>query len=196
MNSGRLTFMISWLENRSYCWWLKSQTTAIETRVNNGIDYISLNWWVYRISGCHQQLSYTFSKNGCWKLTPKTLLTSFREGKPAKPFFLRTFVHGVVGSHELNRIKITLGYFHHISWSCEENLTISVSNKTLVKMSFLIFYLKKCPFLKAVWNWCVSSKVSFHFNSTLDCSSLKKTSVIHVLIVVQGGPLQVMNGVK
>ena len=46
----------------SYCWWKKEIPNnnhrldgAKKTLYNNWINYLSLNWWVYRISGCHQQ---------------------------------------------------------------------------------------------------------------------------------------------
>ena len=42
-----------------YCWWKKSCTTkaVFETLENTGISTTNLNWWVYRISGCHRPLS-------------------------------------------------------------------------------------------------------------------------------------------
>ena len=60
---GRLKWVIQHLREErytvTYCWWNKSQTTTwngARTWVNHGIFTTNLNWWVYRISGCHQQV--------------------------------------------------------------------------------------------------------------------------------------------
>ena len=62
-----------------YCWWKKSCTTwnVLETLSNNGINYLSLNWWVYRISSIKSMkddfaVVYHTRPNRCPALIPPT----------------------------------------------------------------------------------------------------------------------------
>ena len=61
----RFVGMDSQRSEGNYCWWFRNPIPnhlgCIKPQKNNGLNS-NLNWWVYRISGCHQQYQLVCEK--------------------------------------------------------------------------------------------------------------------------------------
>ena len=92
LRSASLKSYANWCPIRSYCWWKKSQTTTwdVHTLVNDGKDYLSLNWWVCRISSINSTIRFLSTKTS-WEWSNNW---SLRFNPDPKGTWVRTVCQG------------------------------------------------------------------------------------------------------